>query len=124
MDEQLAFAALNPGSRNRICPNCKRTMKRVWPGDLCSIALDIDPQPTTRRAALTAVLEGTPAVVARVSKRARGAGTATTYIRLTQSTIGSSFLVNLPHHVAHRCGVTNPPAPAAQVRDYPATPPF
>lgn len=123
---QLELAALTRGSSNRICPNCKRTVRRVWTGEVCAIQMDIDPQPTTRTAALHAVLEGTAAVVAKTTKRDRGAGTVTTYTRLTQSTIGSSYLAPMPHHVAHRCGVTNPPAPpsAATDREYPATPPF
>ncbi len=122
---QLEFAALAPGSRNRICPNCKQVVKRVWTGDVAQTQLDLDPKPTTRVAALTAVVDGTPAVVARTTKRARGAGIATTWIRLTQSTIGSTFLADLPHHVAHRCGVTNPDPPPPQVpTDLPASPPF
>ncbi len=122
---QLEFAALTPGSRNRICPQCKRTVKRVWTGDVAQTQLDIDPTPTTRLAALSAVVEGTSAVVARTTKRDRGAGTTTTYVRLNQSTIGSSFLAVMAHHIAHRCGVTNPPPPPTTAElDYPATPPF
>lgn len=122
---QLELTAYNPGSRNRTCPSCKRTVRRVWTGEVGATQVDIDPQPTTRIAALTAVLDGTAAVVAKTTKRDRGAGTTTTYVRLNQSTIGSSFLAVMAHHIAHRCGVTNPPPPPTTAElDYPATPPF
>ena len=127
-DPQMAlFAEPSQHTRaSRICPNCKRHIRRIWPGEACSIALDIDPEPTTRKAALLAIIEGTPAVVAKTTKRDRGAGMVTTYTRLTRSTIGSSYLAPMPHHIAHRCGVTNPPPPPDEdtTRDYPATPPF
>jgi hypothetical protein len=122
---QLTFTTLNTTTRQRTCPTCKQPIRRAWPGDHCSIAVDIDPQPTTRIAALTALINGTPAVIARTTKRDRGAGQATSWIRLTTSTIGSSHLAGLPHHIAHRCGVTNPPPPDQTTSvDYPAQPPF
>lgn len=121
---QLEIAALNPGSRNRTCPNCKRTVRRVWPGDVGAIQLDIDPNPTTRIAALTAIIDGTPAVAAKTTKRDRGAGVATSWVRLTASTLGSRNVAELPHHIAHRCGVTNPAPPESTDVDYPDLPPF
>lgn len=125
-DPQLALFAepSRQTNRTRICPTCKQPIRRIWPGDLCSIALDIDPAPTTRIAALTAIIAGTPAVAAKITKRDRGAGHATSWVRLTADTLGSRHIAGLPHHIAHRCGTTNPAPPDVDLIAYPDLPPF
>lgn len=128
---QLTFTALDDDNRrptdanHHDCPTCQAPTRRIYDADTCGIPIVINTNPTTRRAALAAIVTGARAVVAVTTRGDRGRVT-TVWRRLNHASITSAWLAGGQHHTEHVCGSTHPPAPTTRhaAADLPATPPF
>ena len=110
----------------RPCPTCQAPTRRIYDADTCGIPITINATPTTRTAALAAIIGGAKAVVAVTTRGDRGRITVL-WRRLNHATIASAWLATGAHHTEHVCGTTPPPPPPparTAAADLPATPPF
>ena len=108
------------------CPTCGTPTRRIYDADTCGIPITINATPTTRTAALAAIIGGAKAVVAVTTRGDRGRITVL-WRRLNHATIASDWLAGGQHHTEHVCGTTPPPPPPparTAAADLPATPPF
>ena len=107
------------------CPTCGTPTRRIYDADTCGIPITINATPTTRTAALAAIIGGAKAVVAVTTRGDRGRITVL-WRRLNHATIASAWLAGGQHHTELVCGSTHPPAPPTRhvAADLPATPPF
>ena len=121
MNETL-FDPLEPPhhttASHHTCRDCGARIRHAWTPEPMSIRVTVDAEPTTRQAALLAIVTGGTAYAKQTSK------TTTVWHPLDRWTIGSDRLERLPHHTGHRCGHTPPPAPPKDTRRPPTPTPY
>lgn len=91
--------------------------------DVAGLPITINPNPTTVKAALVAIVGGYRVVYANPYKRDRGAGVGKEFRHWRPPQYTADF--DKPLHIEHRCGVTDPPPPPPPQMTWPddSTPP-
>ena len=107
------------------CPTCGTPTRRIYDADTCGIPITINATPTTRTAALAAIIGGAKAVVAITTRGDRGRITVL-WRRLNHATIASAWLATGAHHTEHVCFARHVPLEAskAEPAPLPRIPPF